>query len=222
MNRQMWANAANQRNVARLIADGVTVLGPGNGDQACGETGDGRMLEPEEIFAALTAAVQPKLLAGKPLAAHRRADVRSDRSRPRHHQHELGQDGIRARAGRRRGGRGGDARRADPTPLAAPPGVERIDVVSAAAMSAAVDANLDGVRRLHRRRRGRRLHARLAGDDQDQEERRTADDHVAADGRHSRHRRRATRTRPTASASPRKPTTSRAMPTKSGAARSCR
>src|SRR6185295_18218878 len=65
MNRQMWANAANQRNVARLVADGITILGPGTGDQACGETGDGRMLEPEEIFASVYAARQPKLLAGK-------------------------------------------------------------------------------------------------------------------------------------------------------------
>ncbi len=65
MNRQMWANAATQRNVAQLVADGVTILGPGIGDQACGETGEGRMLEPEEIFAALVAWAQPKLLAGK-------------------------------------------------------------------------------------------------------------------------------------------------------------
>jgi phosphopantothenoylcysteine decarboxylase/phosphopantothenate--cysteine ligase len=58
MNRQMWANAANQRNVATLSGDGVIVLGPGVGDQACGETGEGRMLEPEEIFAALNASRQ--------------------------------------------------------------------------------------------------------------------------------------------------------------------
>jgi phosphopantothenoylcysteine decarboxylase / phosphopantothenate---cysteine ligase len=65
MNRQMWANAATQRNVAQLVVDGVIVLGPGVGDQACGETGAGRMLEPEEIFAALVAWAQPKVLAGK-------------------------------------------------------------------------------------------------------------------------------------------------------------
>ena len=67
MNRQMWANAANRRNVARLVADGVVVLGPGTGDQACGETGEGRMLEPEEIFAAVVASAQPKLLDGRRL-----------------------------------------------------------------------------------------------------------------------------------------------------------
>src|SRR5207247_10664185 len=65
MNRQMWTHVATQRNVARLLADGVAILGPGRGDQACGEVGDGRMLEPEEILAALLASVQPKLLAGK-------------------------------------------------------------------------------------------------------------------------------------------------------------
>ena len=46
MNREMWAHPATQRNVAQLRADGATVLGPGSGDQACGEIGDGRMLEP--------------------------------------------------------------------------------------------------------------------------------------------------------------------------------
>ena len=65
MNRQMWSNAANQRNVALLAADGVAILGPGTGEQACGETGEGRMLEPEEILAAVVAARQPKRFAGK-------------------------------------------------------------------------------------------------------------------------------------------------------------
>ncbi len=65
MNRQMWGSAANQRNIAQLVADGVIVLSPGVGDQACGETGAGRMQEPEEIFAAVAAWAQPKLLAGK-------------------------------------------------------------------------------------------------------------------------------------------------------------
>ena len=49
MNRQMWANPATQRNVARVRADGALVLGPGSGDQACGEVGDGRMLEADEL-----------------------------------------------------------------------------------------------------------------------------------------------------------------------------
>jgi phosphopantothenoylcysteine decarboxylase / phosphopantothenate---cysteine ligase len=65
MNRQMWDNPATQRNVARLGADGVTLLGPAAGDQACREVGMGRMVEPEEIFAAVVAALGPKPLAGK-------------------------------------------------------------------------------------------------------------------------------------------------------------
>ena len=55
MNVQMWNNPATQRNVERLRADGVEILGPGSGGQACGEVGDGRMIEPEEILAALIA-----------------------------------------------------------------------------------------------------------------------------------------------------------------------
>jgi phosphopantothenoylcysteine decarboxylase/phosphopantothenate--cysteine ligase len=65
MNKQMWENPATQRNVATLTVDGVTLLGPGCGEQACGETGDGRMLEPEEIVEDLIAFLQPKHLAGK-------------------------------------------------------------------------------------------------------------------------------------------------------------
>lgn len=65
MNRQMWANAATQRNVAQLRADQVGILGPDTGELACMEHGDGRMLEATELFAAVVASCQPKLLAGK-------------------------------------------------------------------------------------------------------------------------------------------------------------
>ncbi len=65
MNREMWAHPATQRNMAQLKADGTTVLGVGNGDQACGETGDGRMLEPLELLQDVIAFFQPKLLAGQ-------------------------------------------------------------------------------------------------------------------------------------------------------------
>ena len=65
MNREMWVNPATQRNVAQLSQDGALVLDVGQGDQACGETGDGRMLEPDEIVQDLIAAFQPKLLAGR-------------------------------------------------------------------------------------------------------------------------------------------------------------
>jgi len=65
MNREMWAHPATQRNLAQLRADGTLILGPGNGDQACGEIGDGRMLEPAELLAELIAFFQPKLLRGQ-------------------------------------------------------------------------------------------------------------------------------------------------------------
>src|ERR1700712_5565209 len=65
MNRQMWQNPATQRNVAQLRADGVEVLGPDSGPQACGEIGDGRMLEPTATFEAICAFFQPKILRGR-------------------------------------------------------------------------------------------------------------------------------------------------------------
>ncbi|WP_298824738.1 bifunctional phosphopantothenoylcysteine decarboxylase/phosphopantothenate--cysteine ligase CoaBC [uncultured Piscinibacter sp.] len=65
MNREMWAHPATQRNFAQLRADGATVLGPAAGDQACGEIGDGRMLEPQELLDELVAFFQPKPLLGK-------------------------------------------------------------------------------------------------------------------------------------------------------------
>jgi phosphopantothenoylcysteine decarboxylase/phosphopantothenate--cysteine ligase len=67
MNREMWSHPATQRNVAQLQADGAVILGPGCGDQACGEVGDGRMLEPAELLEELLAFFQPKVLAGKRL-----------------------------------------------------------------------------------------------------------------------------------------------------------
>ena len=67
MNKQMWEHAATQRNAQQLIADGVTLLGPDSGVQACGETGMGRMLEPEALLAELLATFKknPLPLAGK-------------------------------------------------------------------------------------------------------------------------------------------------------------
>src|SRR5664279_3313783 len=65
MNRQMWENAATKRNIATLRGDGVTLLGPASGEQACGEVGLGRMIEAEEIVAELIAFFQPKVLKGK-------------------------------------------------------------------------------------------------------------------------------------------------------------
>ena len=65
MNREMWAHPTTQRNVAQLIADGCMIFGPASGEQACGEVGQGRMLEPHELLEDLIAFLQPKVLAGK-------------------------------------------------------------------------------------------------------------------------------------------------------------
>lgn len=65
MNRQMWEAPATRRNVAQVIEDGVTVFGPAAGEQACGEVGMGRMLEPEELFERLAGFFVPKRLAGR-------------------------------------------------------------------------------------------------------------------------------------------------------------
>jgi phosphopantothenoylcysteine decarboxylase/phosphopantothenate--cysteine ligase len=65
MNKQMWENPATQRNIAQLTADDISVLGPDSGEQACGEIGIGRMLEPEDLLNLIQAHFQPKILAGK-------------------------------------------------------------------------------------------------------------------------------------------------------------
>ena len=65
MNKQMWENPATQRNIAQLQADNITVFGPDSGEQACGEIGIGRMLEPEAILALLNGFQMPKILKGK-------------------------------------------------------------------------------------------------------------------------------------------------------------
>ena len=65
MNKQMWEHPATQRNIAQLKADDVAILGPDSGEQACGEVGLGRMLEPDELMAEINAFFTPKLLAGK-------------------------------------------------------------------------------------------------------------------------------------------------------------
>ena len=65
MNREMYAHAATQRNLAQLQSDGTTVLGVGSGFQACGETGDGRMLEPDELLQDIIAFFTPKVLEGQ-------------------------------------------------------------------------------------------------------------------------------------------------------------
>ena len=59
MNREMWAHPATRRNIVQLKQDGVAILGPGTGEQACGEWGEGRMLEPDELRRVVLARLQP-------------------------------------------------------------------------------------------------------------------------------------------------------------------
>ena len=138
MNRQMWANAANQRNVAQLIADGVVVLGPGSGDQACGETGEGRMREPEEIFDAVIAWAQPKLCAGKRVlltAGPTFEPIDPVRGITNASSGKMGY--ALAQAAAEAGAT--VTMVSGPTGLPTPAGVARIDVQSAADMAAAVE-----------------------------------------------------------------------------------
>ena len=65
MNVEMWFNPANQRNIARLQADGISIFPPASGEQACGETGVGRMPEAAELADLIPDLWTPKILAGK-------------------------------------------------------------------------------------------------------------------------------------------------------------
>ena len=65
MNVQMWHNPATQRNLAQIRADGIQIFGPANGEQACGEIGDGRMIEPTDILSLLPRLFTEQSLAGK-------------------------------------------------------------------------------------------------------------------------------------------------------------
>jgi phosphopantothenoylcysteine decarboxylase / phosphopantothenate---cysteine ligase len=144
MNHVMWANAATRANVAQLGARGVLVLGPAAGDQACGEVGEGRMLEPLELAEHLSAL----LAAGGELAG-RRVLVTAGPTRER-------MDPVRFISNRSSGKMGfavAQAARAagaevvlvsGPVSLPTPPGVRRIDVESAADMLAAVLGELAG------------------------------------------------------------------------------
>lgn len=143
MNRQMWSNAATRRNVAQLAADGVAVLGPASGDQACGEVGLGRMLEALEIVEEVAAQFVPKTLAGRralltagptfePIDPVRGITNRSS-----------GKMGFAlARALRDAGAE--VALVCGPVALPGPRGVRRIDVESAQQMHDAVMGELDG------------------------------------------------------------------------------
>ena len=137
MNREMWAHPATQRNVARIKDDGATVLGPDAGDQACGEVGDGRMLEAEALRDELIAFFQPKRLAGRSVLVT--AGPTYEAIDPVRGITNLssGKMGFAiARAAAEAGAR--VTLIAGPVALATPRGVTRIDVQSAQQMHAAV------------------------------------------------------------------------------------
>ncbi len=143
MNVRMWQHAATRRNVARLRADGITILDPDEGAMACGEYGPGRLPEPEAIAAAIDRALAP--VAG-PLAGHHVLVTAGPTHEPI--------DPVRYIANRSSGRQGFAIAGAladlgarvtliaGPVTLATPPGVDRIDVVSAQDMADAVTAAL--------------------------------------------------------------------------------
>jgi phosphopantothenoylcysteine decarboxylase / phosphopantothenate---cysteine ligase len=143
MNVQMWNNPATQRNVTQLEADGIELLGPGSGSQACGEVGDGRMIEPEEILAALLAWAQPKLLAGKRVLMT--AGPTFEAIDPVRGVTNLSSGKMGFALARACAEAGATVTLvAGPTALPTPAGSERIDVRSAAEMSAAVESRVAG------------------------------------------------------------------------------
>jgi len=141
MNVQMWNNPATQRNIAQLQADGIAILGPGSGSQACGEVGDGRMIEPEEILAGLIAWAQPKLLTGKRAlvtAGPTFEAIDPVRGITNSSSGKMGY--AMAQACAEAGAR--VTLVSGPTALSTPTGVRRVDVQSAADMAAAVEAEV--------------------------------------------------------------------------------
>lgn len=147
MNRVMWANVATQANVATLRQRGVAVFGPGTGEQACGETGEGRMREPVELVvdlaSAITEASTPKCLAGRRVlvsAGPTFEDIDPVRFVGNRSSGRMGFAVAEAAARA-----GADVTLvAGPVKLATPAGVRRFDVRSAAEMHAAVMAALPG------------------------------------------------------------------------------
>jgi len=145
MNRAMWNNAATRENVERLRDRGIAILGPGRGDQACGETGEGRMLEPTQLADDVVARFE----GGQGLLAGRKVVVTAGPTR------EI-IDPVRYLTNRSSGKMGFAVARAahlegaevtliaGPVGLETPPGVDRIDVESAGEMMAAADAAARG------------------------------------------------------------------------------
>jgi phosphopantothenoylcysteine decarboxylase/phosphopantothenate--cysteine ligase len=139
MNVEMWENAATQRNVERLRADGVGILGPVEGDHADREGGMGRMVEPGEIFAAVAAALGPKALAKKKVivtAGPTYEPIDTVRGITNQSSGKMGYAVAQAAAEA-----GAEVTLVSgATSLAAPAGVKRVDVVTASEMHKAVMA----------------------------------------------------------------------------------
>ena len=137
MNQAMWAAATTQRNIAQLRAEGVEILGPASGEQACGDTGLGRMLDPTEIVNALPGLLGRGLLAGKRVLITAGPTFEPI-------------DPVRGITNRSSGKMGYAVAQAaaeagaevclisGPTALPTPPGVRRVDVQTAQQMHAAV------------------------------------------------------------------------------------
>jgi phosphopantothenoylcysteine decarboxylase/phosphopantothenate--cysteine ligase len=143
MNVEMWQSAATQRNAKTLAADGVLFAGPAAGDQACGETGMGRMLEPRDILELVESGFQPKPLAGKKVlvtAGPTEEAIDPVRVITNSSSGKMGY--AVARAAREAGA--SVMLVSGPVALAPPEGVKRVSVRSAAQMFDAVKANLNG------------------------------------------------------------------------------
>jgi phosphopantothenoylcysteine decarboxylase/phosphopantothenate--cysteine ligase len=142
MNREMWTHPATQRNITQLQQDGAVLLDVGQGEQACGETGDGRMLEPNDILEDLIAHFQPKVLQGKQVLVT--AGPTFEAMDPVRGITNLssGKMGFAlARAAREAGAQ--VTLVAGPVHLPTPRGVHRVDVRSAIDMQAAVQRFVD-------------------------------------------------------------------------------
>ncbi|MGS0740489.1 bifunctional phosphopantothenoylcysteine decarboxylase/phosphopantothenate--cysteine ligase CoaBC [Glaciimonas sp. GG7] len=142
MNVEMWENPATQRNAAQLLADGIQLLGPAAGEQACGEIGLGRMLEADQLLNALVATFQPKVLQGKRLlitAGPTFEAIDPVRGITNLSSGKMGY--ALARAAREAGAE--VTLISGPTALPVPFGVQRIDVLSARQMYDAVLRNIE-------------------------------------------------------------------------------
>jgi phosphopantothenoylcysteine decarboxylase / phosphopantothenate---cysteine ligase len=142
MNREMWGHPATQRNLQQLVSDGTAVLGVGQGDQACGETGDGRMLEPQEILLDVISFFQPKVMQGHRVLVT--AGPTYEAIDPVRGITNLSSGKMGFAIARAAKEAGADVTLvAGPVGLPTPRGVTRIDVKSARDMLSAVQAQVD-------------------------------------------------------------------------------